>query len=289
MSKKQDKPEAATEEVSDEVVDASQDEQIEAAAEEVSEEVVEAPQDEQAAEPAVAPEVLDWVLEGALMAAQEPLTTERLLSLFDEDAKPTKAEIKAGLGRIAEQCESRGIVLKQLASGHAFQVKTEVARYVSRLWQEKPPRYSRALLETLVLIAYKQPITRAEIEEIRGVAVSSHIVKTLLDREWIKVLGHKEVPGRPALFGTTKQFLDYFNLKSLNELPNLMEIIDVEEQAAKLDEEELAAAETVSETLSEDTVAANEEAEEAVDAELEASADAEAELEAALEAEVIEA
>ncbi|MCG5495146.1 SMC-Scp complex subunit ScpB [Ectothiorhodospira variabilis] len=180
------------------------------------------------------PERLQRILEGALMAAQRPLSVEELERLFEGDAsRPERASIREALREIAESCQERGYHLKEVGSGYRFQVDEELAPWVSRLWEEKPPRYSRALLETLALIAYRQPITRAEIEEVRGVAVSSHIIRTLTEREWIRVVGHKELPGRPALFGTTRGFLDYFNLKSLDELPTLAELRDLDQPAGE--------------------------------------------------------
>ena len=173
-------------------------------------------------------ELLKKILEGALFAAGQPLTIERLGFLFDEGDRPDNAVIREALEALVKDYEGRGIELKEVASGFRFQVRQETGPWVSRLWEEKPSRYSRALLETLALIAYRQPITRSEIEEIRGVSVSSHIVKTLLEREWIRVAGHRDVPGRPALFATTREFLDSFNLKSLAELPSLSEIRDLE-------------------------------------------------------------
>ena len=173
-------------------------------------------------------ELLKKILEGALFAAGQPLTIERLGLLFDEGDRPDNAVIREALEALVKDYEGRGIELKEVASGFRFQVRQETGPWVSRLWEEKPSRYSRALLETLALIAYRQPITRSEIEEIRGVSVSSHIVKTLLEREWIRVAGHRDVPGRPALFATTREFLDSFNLKSLAELPSLSEIRDLE-------------------------------------------------------------
>lgn len=175
------------------------------------------------------------IIEGALMAAGQPLTRERLLSLFDEELQPHKDEVQAVLEDIQADCQGRGYELKQVASGWRFQVCEEVSPWVNRLWDEKPQKYSRALLETLALIAYRQPITRGDIEEIRGVAVSSHIIKTLTEREWVKVVGHRDVPGRPSLFATTRHFLDYFNMKSLEELPSLSEIQDLDQLNKELD------------------------------------------------------
>jgi segregation and condensation protein B len=174
------------------------------------------------------PNQLKNILEAALLAAGEPLSLDRLLGLFPEEARPETAELRSALQALSEDCAGRGIELKEVGSGFRLQVKQEVAPWVSRLYEERAPRYSRALLETLVLIAYRQPITRAEIEDIRGVTVSTNIIKTLQEREWIRIVGHREVPGKPALFGTTREFLDYFNLKSLGELPSLAEIRSLE-------------------------------------------------------------
>lgn len=176
------------------------------------------------------------IIEAALMAADTALNIDRMMQLFElDDQKPTREQIKEAIKTLQDECEGRGIELKRVASGYRYQTRSNVQPWVARLWQEKPPRYSRALLETLSLIVYRQPITRGEIEEVRGVSVSSHIIKTLLEREWIRVLGHKEVPGRPALYGSTKQFLDYFNLKSLNELPSLAELTDLDQMHPELD------------------------------------------------------
>lgn len=174
-------------------------------------------------------EQLRKILEGALLAAGQPLTLARLLELFDEKVAPEKEDLLIALQEIELACAERGFELKEVASGWRFQVREGLAPWVNRLWDEKPQKYSRALLETLALVAYRQPITRGDIEEIRGVAVSSHIMKTLMEREWVKVVGHRDVPGRPSLYATTRQFLDYFNLKSLEELPSLSEIRDLDE------------------------------------------------------------
>ncbi|GAA5316787.1 MAG: SMC-Scp complex subunit ScpB [Candidatus Pelagadaptatus aseana] len=180
--------------------------------------------------------LLRRIVEGALLAAGEPLSRDKLLSLFPEDeAQPEKDELMAVLEEIQADCKGRGFELKQVASGWRFQVVEDVAPWVNRLWEERPQKYSRAMLETLALIAYRQPITRGDIEEIRGVAVSSHIIKTLSERDWIKVVGHRDVPGRPSLYATTRQFLDYFNLKSLEELPSLNELADIEKLNEELD------------------------------------------------------
>ncbi|WP_252179416.1 SMC-Scp complex subunit ScpB [Endozoicomonas sp. 4G] len=186
-------------------------------------------------------EQLQRILEGALLASQKPLTVEKLAALFPEDLYPEEERpdgnrIREALVAISEACEGRGFELKQVASGYRFQVRQELSPWVGRLWEEKPQRYTRALLETLALIAYRQPITRGEIEDIRGVAVSSNIIRTLQDREWVRVVGHRDVPGRPAMFATTRQFLDYFNLENLNELPPLSEIRNLEEAARELAE-----------------------------------------------------
>lgn len=177
---------------------------------------------------------LQHILEAALMVAGRPLTLHHMQKLFDETAEPTSSELNQALEAIREHYADSGIELREVASGFQFQAKVELSPWLTKLWEERPTRYSRALLETLALIAYRQPITRAEIEEIRGVSVSSHIIKTLLEREWIRVLGFREVPGKPALYGTTKAFLDHFNLKNLDELPTLSELKDLDQQEAKL-------------------------------------------------------
>ncbi|TNC89200.1 MAG: SMC-Scp complex subunit ScpB, partial [Alcanivorax sp.] len=175
------------------------------------------------------------IVEGALFAAGQPMKLEKLAGLFlEEEAPPTEMLVEA-INQLKAEYEGRGVMLKEVASGFRFQVEETVGEWVSRLWEEKPARYSRALLETLALIAYRQPITRGEIEEIRGVSVSSHITKTLLEREWIRVVGHRDVPGRPAMYGTTRNFLDYFNLKNLDELPSLAEIRDLDAINAELE------------------------------------------------------
>ena len=179
------------------------------------------------------------ILEGALMAAGEPLSMQRIMALFDELERPDKEDIEDALGEIKTRCEDRGFELVEVASGYRFQVRQNLATWVGRLWQERPQRYSRALLETLSLIAYRQPITRGEIEEIRGVAVSSNIIKTLQEREWVRVVGHRDVPGRPAMYATTKMFLDYFNLKSLEELPPLAEIKELDSLSGNLPLEDM--------------------------------------------------
>ena len=169
------------------------------------------------------------ILEAILLAADRTLTVIHLESLFElDEERPTRDEIRQALHEMADDYENRGYELKQVASGFRLQVRQEYSTWVGRLWEERPARYTRALLETMALIAYRQPITRGEIEEVRGVSVSSNIIKTLLERDWIKVLGHKDVPGKPTLYGTTKEFLDYFNLKTLDQLPTLAEIKDLD-------------------------------------------------------------
>ena len=183
------------------------------------------------------------IIEGLLLAAGRPLTLESIAAVFNEEERPENEELLGVLARIDEECGDRGFELTKVASGYRFQVKQELAEWVGKLWEERPPRYTRALLETLALVAYRQPITRGDIEEIRGVAVSSNIIRTLLDREWIRVVGQRDVPGRPSMFATTKQFLDYFNLESLQQLPALSEIRDIDGGAKDLGfESELAAA-----------------------------------------------
>lgn len=179
--------------------------------------------------PTVDASLLKKIVEGAILAAGQPLTVARIIELFDPEAAPDKEAVEAALADIQADCADRGYELKEVASGWRFQVRENLAGWINRLWEEKPQKYSRALLETLALIAYRQPITRGDIEEIRGVAVSSHIMKTLMERDWIKVVGHRDVPGRPSLYATTRQFLDYFNLKRLEELPSLSEIRDLDE------------------------------------------------------------
>ena len=178
------------------------------------------------------------IIEGALLAAGEPLSKKQLAQLFDELDRPSTADITAALAEVAERCDGRGFELAEVASGFRFQVRQNLSPWVSKLWVERPVRYSRALLETLSLIAYRQPITRGEIEDIRGVSVSSNIMKSLLEREWVKVVGHRDVPGKPAMYATTREFLDYFNLKSLDQLPPLADVKDLETMTSALPLEE---------------------------------------------------
>ncbi len=250
------------------------------------------------------------IVEAALLAAGEPLTVARLEKLFPEKDNVQATQIRKALLELKEDCAARSVELLEVASGFRFQVKAEFAPWIQQLWEERPTRYSRALLETLALITYRQPITRGEIEDVRGVGVSSSIIKTLLEREWVRVVGHRDVPGRPALYGSTKGFLDHFGLKSLDELPSLAELRDMDQINMELDlalpgeggalveegaeatavaaSDELAAADAGTETEVEATdviVAAVSEAEEetvsdAAEVNLEVEADAEPEREA---------
>jgi segregation and condensation protein B len=170
---------------------------------------------------------LKRVVEAILLAAGRPLSLDQLLALFTDEERPQRDDLRSALASLADDYAGRGIELAEVGSGYRVQIRQEMQPWVSRLWEEKPARYSRALLETLALIAYRQPITRGDIEDVRGVTVSTSIMKTLLEREWIRVVGHREVPGRPAMYGTTKQFLDYFSLKNLEELPTLAELRDL--------------------------------------------------------------
>src|SRR5436853_2522511 len=164
------------------------------------------------------------VIEAALLAAGTPLPVAELTRLFEDSARPSAQQVRAALAALAAEYSGRGIELKETASGFRIQVRRELAPQISRLWPERPGRYSRALLETLALIAYRQPITRAEIEAVRGVQVNPNIIKTVMERNWVRVVGHRDVPGRPELLGTTREFLDYFGLKSLDELPPLAQL-----------------------------------------------------------------
>src|SRR6204780_623861 len=175
------------------------------------------------------------VIEAALFAAGRPLTVSQIAQLFDEHVRPSAAEVRAQLEALAEDYTTRGIEMKETASGFRVQVRGALASEISRLWPERPPRFSRALLETLALIAYRQPITRAEIEAVRGVAVNPNIVRTLLERNWVRVVGQRDVPGHPELLGTTREFLDYFGLQSLDELPPLAELTAMADVNLQLD------------------------------------------------------
>lgn len=180
-------------------------------------------------------EQLQQILEAALLAAGEPLSLAQLAALFGDEERPPNGEISRALEQLRIDCENRGVELKKVASGYRLQVRQELNEWVLRLWKERPQRYSRALLETMALIAYRQPITRGEIESVRGVSVSSSIIRTLQERDWIRVVGHRDVPGKPALFGTTKTFLDSFNLQNLDDLPTLAEIRDMENLEPELE------------------------------------------------------
>ena len=171
---------------------------------------------------------IKYFIEAALLAAGRPLSIDQLHGLFDGRMAPEKKEIREAIKTLNEEYEERGMVISEVASGFRLQIKSAMADRLQKLWEERPPRYSRALFETLALIAYRQPITRGDIEDIRGVSVSSNIIRQLLDRDWVRVVGHRDVPGRPAMFGTTKSFLDYFGLKKLDDLPPLADLSDWE-------------------------------------------------------------
>jgi segregation and condensation protein B len=174
------------------------------------------------------------IVEAALLVAGQPLTLDKLLSLFPEDSRPGRDEVRAALKQLEADYEQRGIELRQIDQGFRFQSREKYAEWIGRLSEERPVRYSRALLETLAIIAYRQPVTRGEIEDIRGVAVSSDIIKTLVGRDWVRQVGTRDVPGRPALYGTTRGFLEHFNLKGLDALPPLVELRDIDKIAAEL-------------------------------------------------------
>ena len=171
---------------------------------------------------------IKYFVESALLAAGRPLSVDQLQKLFDGRSEPEKSEIREAIQGLVDEYEGRGITVAEVASGFRIQVKANMAERLQKLWEERPPRYSRALFETLALVAYRQPVTRGEIEEIRGVSVSSNIVRTLIERDWVRVIGHRDVPGRPELFGTTRAFLDYFGLKKLDDLPPLADLSDWE-------------------------------------------------------------
>jgi segregation and condensation protein B len=174
------------------------------------------------------------VIEAALLAAGRPLAADELVGLFDERDGSAADEVRTAIAVLQSDYEPRGIELVEVASGYRIQIRAAVAQPVSRLWQERPTKYSRALLETLALVAYRQPITRGEIEQIRGVAVNPNIIKTLLERSWIRVIGHRDVPGRPELLGTTRDFLDYFGLQKLDDLPTLAQLKELEDLRVQL-------------------------------------------------------
>ena len=173
-------------------------------------------------------------IEAALLAAGRPLSVDQLQNLFDGRSAPSKPDIRSAIALLVDEYEDRGITISEVASGFRIQVTAGMAERLHKLWEERPPRYSRALFETLALIAYRQPITRGEIEEVRGVSVSPNIVRTLLDRDWVRVVGHRDVPGRPEMFGTTRTFLDYFGLKKLDDLPPLADLSDWESLRVQL-------------------------------------------------------
>ena len=177
---------------------------------------------------------IKYFLEAALLAAGRPLSVDQLQGLFDGRSAPEKAEIRQAIQSLIDEYEGRGITIAEVASGFRIQVKATMAERLQKLWEERPPRYSRALFETLALVAYRQPVTRGEIEEIRGVGVSANIVRTLIERDWVHVVGHRDVPGRPEMFGTTKAFLDYFGLKKLDDLPPLADLSDWESLRVQL-------------------------------------------------------
>ncbi|MDJ0911524.1 MAG: SMC-Scp complex subunit ScpB [Woeseiaceae bacterium] len=177
---------------------------------------------------------IKYFIESALLAAGRPLSVDQLKNLFDGRSAPDKSEIRKAIAELNDEYEPRGIMIAEVASGFRMQVKAAMADRLQKLWEERPPRYSRALFETLALVAYRQPITRGEIEEVRGVSVSPNIVRTLMERDWVRVVGHRDVPGRPAMFGTTKSFLDYFGLKKLDDLPPLADLQDWESLRVQL-------------------------------------------------------
>jgi len=175
------------------------------------------------------------ILEALIMASSKPMSLDFMQSVFDDKDVPDKKTLRKALKLLGADYDKSSVELKEVSTGFRFQVRKDYSEWVSKLWEEKPARYSRALLETLSLVAYKQPITRGEIEKIRGVSVSTQIMKTLLEREWVTIVGHRDVPGKPAIYASTKQFLDYFNIKSLDELPPLAEIKDIDKINGELD------------------------------------------------------
>ena len=230
--------------------------------------------------------LLKKIVEATLFAHGKPMTVDALLKIFseDDDVRPDREQIKSVIADLQQDWAGRGVELTEVASGYRFQAAADVTSYVSRLWDEKPAKYSRANLETLALIAYRQPITRSEIEDIRGVSVSSQIIKTLLERDWIRVVGTKEVPGRPSLYATTKTFLDYFSLTSLDQLPALSEIRDLDTIAQELESSEddkvqqafealSADAELIEPALVDEVVAIDDSGDDAADTVLEESVD----------------
>lgn len=180
-------------------------------------------------------EVVKNILEASILASSKPMSVDQLIALFGDGEKPDKALVRNAITELQNDYSGRGAELVEVASGYRMQVNTKYTEWVSRLWQERPPKYSRALLETLAIIAYRQPATRGDVEQIRGVAVSTNIIRTLEERGWVRVLGHRDVPGRPAMYGTTREFLDYFGLKKLDELPSLAEIRDLDSMNVEMD------------------------------------------------------
>ena len=207
---------------------------------------------------------LKLIVEAILLAAGRPLTLDQMLAMFEDKERPERAELREAIKALQEDYTERGIDLVQVGGGYRIQVRETMQPWVARLWEEKPARYSRALLETLALIAYRQPITRGEIESVRGVAVSTNIMKTLLEREWVHVVGHRDVPGRPAMYGTTKQFLNYFGLKNIDGLPSLAELRDLNAIGEEL-QLDLAEIPGLGMESANDEVADSEETEEAIE------------------------
>ena len=171
---------------------------------------------------------LSQIIEALLLSASRPIDVQEIERVFDETERPSKDEIRSALREIEEQCSNRGVELKKVSTGYRLQVRQDLSSYIAKLWEEKPPRFSKATLETLALIAYRQPITRGEIEEIRGVTIGTQLMRGLMDRGWVKIVGQRDVPGRPSLYSTTKEFLDYFGLQHLRELPDLPELPDLQ-------------------------------------------------------------
>lgn len=204
---------------------------------------------------------LKSILEAVLLASGEPLSLSVMAAVFSDEDRPSDGKIGKALAELGDDYAERGLELKEVANGFRIQVREETNPWVARLWEERPQRYSRALLETLALIAYRQPITRGDIEEVRGVSVRTNIIRTLQEREWIRVVGHRDVPGKPALFGTTKVFLDYFNLQNLDDLPSLAEIKDMDSIEPELDLEAHSEEPGQSEEVAEEPVEMDEAAE----------------------------
>lgn len=175
------------------------------------------------------------IVEAALLAAGRPLGLEQIRALFGEENVPPKTDIREALESLRRDYEGRGITVNEVATGFRIEVRASMTPWLARLWEERPPRYSRALMETLAIVAYRQPVTRGDVEEIRGVAVTTNIIRTLLERSWIKVVGYRDVPGKPAMYGTTREFLDYFGLKQLEDLPPLAELRDFDKMTAQLE------------------------------------------------------